>query len=67
MIAFKPLLLTLLSAGTSSAFAVLQPNVPTSVTATANAYHNNKATKTILKLSGGAAILEPPPPELKVR
>lgn len=55
MIALKPLLLALLTAGTSSAFAVMQPQAPVAT-----------LTKTsVLKMSGGAA--DAPPPELKVR
>jgi hypothetical protein len=56
MVALKPLLLALL-AGTSSAFAVMQPKAPLATLS---------SKSTVLNMSGGAAA-DPPPPELKVR
>ena len=56
MIALKPFFLVALLAGTSSAFAVIQPGSPMAKT-------TRSTTSSILRMSGGAAET---PPELKV-
>jgi hypothetical protein len=66
MIALKPLLFVALLVGTSSAFALSEPKgstlngriIPPSKLPSSSVLH---------MVGGGATIVEPPPPELKVR